>query len=518
MNLHKIIVLFALGILSALPVSAQVQEGDTLNFWSVSYIDWPPLWGSPQRQFKAVCKKSGTHCRVFVETTATMPDQSKIDQLVATFDSAFYPSLVQKYGPVPDQMDNDPAVYIVALNEQDWAGYFDPGQQMPDTTVLQIWGRRSCQHEVIYVAADYFDGAQEISAHEFGHLIHWGRDHSPEPSEPGIFWETAFVDEGFSTFAAEYLTGNLFQHNVFDGDAFFRSDPDIPLIYFSNYDQAKLFMTFMFEHYGQWDYISALINNQLNGWQGVDSTLRLLGYSTDFPEVFEQFCLANYLDDSTFMGGKYSYAHFRFPGCVETVYDNTFSSSPVSGTLSSFGSDYIGFMTDAPQPVQLVFQGDSLRKYRVAFLEMENTDQVRKVVSRSPDASGRVIYVADSLGLAFNKLVMVAMCTDPNLDTTGVAPYSYYVLPLASVPGTSLENGLKVLPNPAKDKLFVELPAGIVSGTPLEILDTNGILKASYPVGENSVSIDISQLPAGSYVIRIRLKDRLYSTRFVHTR
>ncbi len=46
---------------------SQFVEGDTAGFWSVTYNDWPPLIGSPQRKVNATCKKAGAHCYVFVE-------------------------------------------------------------------------------------------------------------------------------------------------------------------------------------------------------------------------------------------------------------------------------------------------------------------------------------------------------------------------------------------------------------------------------------------------------------------
>ncbi len=119
-------------------VSAQVNEGDTLTFWSVTYIDWPPLTGTPQRQIQAVCKKVSDYCYVFVEIDATQPSQNSIDGFADLFDSVFYPNLTSKYGPMPDELDNDPRVYILAINEENWSGYFDPGQQMPDSFVYTM--------------------------------------------------------------------------------------------------------------------------------------------------------------------------------------------------------------------------------------------------------------------------------------------------------------------------------------------------------------------------------------------
>ena len=160
---------------------SQYNDGDTLKFWSVTYIDWPPLQSSPQRLVNAICKKAGNHCYVFVEDSATQPLQANVDSLVHTFDYHFYDSLTTRYGPVPNVFDNDSNIFILVLNEPSWYGYFDPGQQMSDSMVYAQWNRHSCQREIIYVSADHFNYAVDIVAHEFGHLLHWQQDHSPEP-------------------------------------------------------------------------------------------------------------------------------------------------------------------------------------------------------------------------------------------------------------------------------------------------------------------------------------------------
>ncbi len=87
---------------------------------------------------------------------------------------------------------------------------------------MRIWDRHSNQREIIYVAASAFTYLDDVVPHEFGHMLHWRQDHSPEPIEnPTKYWEDAWVDEGFSTFAEIYLTENIYQHDVPDNGTFF---------------------------------------------------------------------------------------------------------------------------------------------------------------------------------------------------------------------------------------------------------------------------------------------------------
>lgn len=495
---------------------AQYHDGDTLHFWSVSYIDWPPLWGTPQHDIKAVCKKAGDHCYVFVEVSAVQPSQTSIDNMVLTFDNNFYHQLISKYGPMPDVFDNDSNVFILAMNEPNWAGYFDPGNQMSESFVFNQWGRHSNQREIIYITADYFESsAPGIISHEFGHLLHWQQDHSPDPViNPSIFWETAFVDEGFSTFAAMYLTENIFQHGVYDYSAYFATEPDIPLIYFTNYDQAKLFMLFMFEHYGGWNYISSLISNQLNGQYGVDSTLHLLGYQQHFNDVFEQYCIANFADDSVFDEGKYSYSHFNFPDCKLQNSHTSFPLATQTSEITPYGAEYTLFRSLTPKPIKIEFNGDISSSYRLAFILLKPSDNsIYDIVDITLDSLNHGFFVADSLGSAYKKIIMVVMNTDGNLADTLTASYTYRADLLSGIDETNKDIEVCVYPNPADDQIFINNSfKNIISYQIFDITGKTVLSDNSYETGK---SIFIKDLKTGIYFIKITDGKNIYNYRFV---
>ncbi|MCB1127582.1 MAG: T9SS type A sorting domain-containing protein [Verrucomicrobiae bacterium] len=61
-----------------------------------------------------------------------------------------------------------------------------------------------------------------------------------------------------------------------------------------------------------------------------------------------------------------------------------------------------------------------------------------------------------------------------------------------------------LLPNPATDRLFVELPEGLVTVDRVEVLDLSGrILLSERPTTTGSMWLDVSRLSAGSYLVRI---------------
>lgn len=422
--------------LCVLPSQAQYKAGDSLQFWSPTYIDWPGLQHVPQRQMTAICKKAGDHCYVFVEKGIEQPDQSDIDDLVSEFDNKYYDSLTFRYGPVPDELDHDPRVFILVMEEPEWGGYYDPGQQMPDSLVQKLWNKRSNERELIYVSQSSFSGAEEVVSHEFGHLLHWQQDHSPEPAiNPVRYWEMAWVDEGFSTFAALFLTQNIFQKDVMDYSAYFVSNPDISLTYFTNYDQAELFMLFMFEHYGGWDYIHTLLRNQADGTQGVESTLKQLGYSQTFNDVFEQFIVANCIDDPTFAQGKYAHHHYNFDPCRMSMAFSSLPAQKVEARVRAYAADYISFTPSASsKPFIIDFQGQAAVKYRIGFILINTSgNKVIDYMSLTPDSENKAEFFAQGFGTDYNKVIMVVMNIDETVSDKVTTGYSYSVQKLKKV-------------------------------------------------------------------------------------
>jgi hypothetical protein len=497
------------------PCFSQYQAGDTLQFWSVTYNDWPPLWGAPQRQVNAICKNAGAHCYVFVEDSAAQPSQADIDTVVRRFDQHFYDSLTFRYGPVPNVFDNDPHVFILVMNEPDWSGYFDPGQQMSDSMVYATWNRHSNEREIIYVSANYFGSYSDRTvAHELGHMLHWLQDHSPEPIiNPVQYWEDTWVDEGFSTFAAIYLTENINQHNIFDNAAFFANNPDKPLIYFSDYNQVKLFMLFMFEHYGRWNYISHLISNQLNGIAGVDSTLHDLGYSTNFDDAFEQWAIANYVDDSVYAGGKYSYAHYSFPACHISASYTSYPTSLNNATINPYAADYIKFSSSVANPIVIDFNGQANSRFRLDFvLKNSATNHIDSIIGVPLDNSNHASFIADELGTAYDQVIMIVINVDSTIHENNTASYSYVAGIYSGSEEIKKKNEPLVYPNPVKDKLTIELLDNLNSLITIDDMQGRTCLSKTFI---KTTGFDISSLAKGMYILRIRNDAGSYTEKII---
>jgi hypothetical protein len=523
--MKKIIVFIVLSFLSAAQDSkGQVNPGDTLQFWSVAYIDYQPSPPVAQRVINAVCKAVGTNCYFFVdEDVYTPPAPQQIESLINIYDTSFVPGLTGLYGPVPDEFDNDPRIYILIVSNEGWTGYFDPAHQMPDSMVWQIWGKHSNQKEMIYLSDDvfYYDAGM-VLAHEFGHLLHWGRDHSPEPPEnPVKYWEDAWIDEGFASFAPVFLLEGINQQDIYDYGAFFAAQPDLSLIYFTgglNYNLVKLWMTFMYEHYGEEDFISALINDQANGIEGVVNTLSSLGYPEKFDESFEQWIIANYLDSKTYLNGRYGYFHYNFPLCIAAGYHTQFPTGIKTGSVSSYAADYIVFFSSAPRNIFIHFDGVDTSRFRLACLKLgDNNSQIYSVESVLPDSLNSASFYFDSLGSDIKRIVMIVMNTDPSLGEFDKAAYTYSAESLLDINDSPVADHSFILyqnyPNPFNPATRISFSIPSAGFTSLKVYDLLGkeiaVLVNEYKqAGFYEINFNAASaaggLPSGMYFYQLR--------------
>ena len=142
-------------------------------------------------------------------------------------------------------------------------------------------------------------------AHEFEHMIHFDQD----PDEP------SWVDEGLADLAG-YFCG--YGHSDGHIDYYLRRHWYTPLTFWGSgledYGASYLFALYLYDHFGGAEFISALVQEQLNGIEGIEATLAVFGYSETFDEVFDAWTIANWVDDTRKAGGKYGYYSLEIGG------------------------------------------------------------------------------------------------------------------------------------------------------------------------------------------------------------
>ena len=187
------------------------------------------------------------------------------------------------------------------------AGYFSASESAENNkNIMHIdsydWGNRTGPD----AARPYlYEGT---FAHEFEHLVHFDID----PDEP------SWVDEGLADLSG-YLCG--YGHSSGHIAYYFIYHEATPLTFWGgglpDYGASYLFQLYLFEKFGGARFASALVQEQTNGIEGIENTLAAFGYDDTFDEIFDNWAVANYLDDTSKGGGKYGYETLEV-GTIDT--------------------------------------------------------------------------------------------------------------------------------------------------------------------------------------------------------
>ncbi len=231
-----------------------------------------------------------------------------ISGLAREFDNTIYPKMRAVYGDEWNPgVDNDPRLYILLTNiVKDAGGYFNPNDEYYKT---QVKDGRSNEKEIIYLNTGFIGDVslKSFLAHEFQHMINWYQKKKISNVDEDIW-----LNEGLSEYSSTLLGYNTpYSQSIIELriNAFLRNAPD-SLTEWQNvsqdYASVNLFMQFLVDHYGI-DIIKAIINSKKNGIAAIDESLLRLNFNTSFSEVFGDWEIANYLNDSKINNGKYSY-------------------------------------------------------------------------------------------------------------------------------------------------------------------------------------------------------------------
>lgn len=152
-------------------------------------------------------------------------------------------------------------------------------------------------------------------AHEFQHLIHY--DNDPD--------EYSWVNEGCSTLA-EFICGYGHTTNLQYYMIYFW---DTSLVIWEgnlqNYGVVYLWTLYMYEHYGGQPLIWDIVHEQANGIQGWNNVLQAHHIKKNFDQIFEDWAIANYLDDTSFANGIYGYYNLDLPCQASGWWDIPYS-------------------------------------------------------------------------------------------------------------------------------------------------------------------------------------------------
>ncbi|MBN2520319.1 MAG: T9SS type A sorting domain-containing protein [Bacteroidales bacterium] len=481
----------------------QLAEGNKIEFWSPTYIDYEPLLNEKQYIINAVIEKTGKHCCILFEEGDTLPSQHLIDTLVQIFDNIYYPELTTAFGPVPFEFVNDSMVYVIFLNDPEWGGFFDPGQLMPDTFIYNNYKKHSTEKNIIYVNSvilEYETKYFSVVAHELTHMLTWNYDHSPEPIEnPVMYWEDSWINEAWSGLATSYFN---YDFVLFGPDIKYTNYSE--LSFNTSYmNEPLLFIYYLLDNYGGWDFIKTLLNNQLNGMDGVENTLNNLGYNKSFDDLFTDFTIANYVNDTIYADGIYSYKSINLISCFNSTETKCARAKYglYEGELAFYAKEYFYFDLQEENPLPIEFQGDENSKFRLVFILANKDKEIMEIKTIIPDNTNSAVFSKDSIIEGCDILIMAIINIDRSLNDNELVSFTYKTPEPITLANNSQIKNVLIYPNPVSQNITIK---NIMNNNPacFELFNLQGrkILSKTILKDEN---INLQHLIKGIYLYNV---------------
>jgi hypothetical protein len=477
------------------------QVGDTW-LWYV----WD-LGGFPVANLKpATVRGMGDHCYVVVdddEWNVTM-NQDDVDRIVQQFDQqsvgdfpdqGVWDLNTSHFGPPPD-FDGLDRVFLFYYRFNIAAdGYFWVFDQFPDGS--QAFASNEC--DVVYMATDSGQPASDymiaVMAHEFEHLIHFNQDPNEVP----------WVDEGLAGLAM-WLYGRP------DTISGFNSQPDNSLLVWNgvwaDYIKTYLWTLYIYEQYGGQPTIWEVTHEPANSMQGYKAALSRLGYLTPTEDIFGDWAVANFLDDTSVPDGQYGYAGDDLPPFLAFITHNNFPAS-FSSSVQPHATDYVR-LTNLTAPPTVTFNGADARDFRVTLMA---TDPVLPTVVQPVDLDefqdGAVTF-HDAAGYA---QVIIAIA---NVSLSGTGLYQYSVEEGITSVGDlpTLAASLGAHPNPFNPRTSFSFSVPQADEVALTVHDVRGrevarLFEGHREAGRHEVVWEAgAAMPAGVYFGRLTVGGR----------
>lgn len=315
--------------------------GLSQDFWVLNVDD------NHYQQIKAKLEYQTLHLNFWIEEGVGF-DYPALAALAEVFENQIYPINREFFGSEwSPGVDNDIRLTILFAENLGYvAGYFSA----TDLLLKQLESY-SNEAEMFYLCADFsrLDDVDTygVLAHEFQHMIHWNVDRN----------ETAWINEGLSELAVD-ING----YDVGDFGFLFALNPDLQLTFWPgneqgdstpHYGASYLFMRYLLDRFGK-DFIQSIVSHEENGLASIDKVLFSSGnYGLGSETVFQDWTIANYLQDRSIAGGIYGYKEgVSVPGFypTETLGCN---SGWLERSVNQFGTDYIEVTCEGDAVVEI---------------------------------------------------------------------------------------------------------------------------------------------------------------------
>ncbi|MFO8182765.1 MAG: FlgD immunoglobulin-like domain containing protein [Candidatus Aegiribacteria sp.] len=450
------------------------QVGDSWVWWLFTWYPMPPHF----EQF--VCTVRGMSDRGYVvvkdEEWLVSIDQDDVDAILEHWENSSvgpYPSQgiyeidSLSFGNPPDELDDDPRIYLMWYDfEVSADGFFFWFDMYPDGTFPDY---HSNECEVLYLNTTSYGGPSgdymhAVIAHEFEHMIHWKYDDD----------EASWVDEGMAELAM-WFYGNP------DNISAFNSNPDNNLTIWdgewADYIQTYLWSLYFFEHYGGHPAVYALVHEPANSMYGYDAVLDGFGYPENTEDIFIDWSVANFLDDTTIADGRYGYSGEDLPPFFPA---GTFSTYPVaeSATVNGWATDYYRFQDITFEEMEISFDGNDGNTFGVRGLVLHDAAPTEVHAMTLDEASQSGSMQITGLADPLDEVILVVA----SVSSAGGPEYTFSAGDVQGMshgdPSSPGDLSLEVTPNPFTGSVSIRIFWESASeGTPsMDIYDVNGRL------------------------------------------
>ena len=307
--------------------SPDYQVGQTDTFWVTDNGSEPPR----QFQVDATLQYVTDHSYWWVEDGMSA-NENALQRSAERFENETYPTNREFFGSEwSPGVDNDVRVHVFMGNAPGVAGYYSASNSYSNQAEPY-----SNEREMFFInlnaispGNDAFDG---VLAHEFQHMIHWNQDRN----------EDTWVNEGLSelaTFLNGYGPSTFVSAFTRVPDTQLNNWSSIPGATLANYGSSFLFMAYFLQQYGE-DMMKAVVANPHNGVEGFNAVLTENGNDTHFEDIFADYLIANYLQDTDINNGKWGYDDMSVGAVNLTERHNSYPVEKQT-TVYQFGGDYL---------------------------------------------------------------------------------------------------------------------------------------------------------------------------------
>jgi len=463
------------------------------------------LGGYPEATLmRATVRGMGDHCYVVVldtEWNITM-DQTDVDRIVEQFDNQSVGDFPDQgiwdlntghFGDPPNPLDGLDRIFLFYYGfgiSSD--GYFWIYDQYPDGS--QPFESNEC--DVVYLSTDNGEPAGDymiaVAAHEFEHMIHFNQDAD----------EQIWLDEGFGELAM-WLYGRP------DTISGFNNQPDNSLTswgaQWADYIQTYLYALYLYEQYGGQMTIWDITHHTANGMPSIETVLNGHGYPVTMEEVYGEWAVANYLDDTTVPEGQYGYDGDTLPPFFAFRTHSAYPVVDSSGGVYNWATDYIRLNNFTHGPT-VDFDGYDNRIFRLTLVALD--PGLPTLVRHVPLDELNVGSYTFAEAVGYDEVIMVISNVHP--ASLGYYYYSVSDMPTAveTVPQSTV--ALQAFPNPFNPRTELLFALDRAAHVRLRVHDVAGRLVAEpvdrhFEAGEQRVAWSADGLPAGQYFARLEV-------------